>query len=85
MYELKPLSAELRLEIDEKQSRANGTEAKIVFKNSSVIKVVTASDSARGKQFAHIVSNCNTVLGKKSGRLNQFWQANQSGRLAVTY
>ena len=48
MYELKPLSAELRLEIDEKQSKVNGTEAKIVFKNSSVIKVVTASDSARG-------------------------------------
>lgn len=48
MYELKPLSAELRLETDEKQSKVNGTEAKIVFKNSSVIKVVTASDSARG-------------------------------------
>ena len=57
MYELKPLSAELRLEIDEKQSRVNGTEAKIVFKNSSVIKVVTASDTARGK-IAHVASNC---------------------------
>ena len=84
MYELKPLSAELRLEIDEKQSRVNGTEAKIVFKNSSVIKVVTASDSARGKQIARIASNCYAVLGKKHGRLNQFWQANQSGRLSVT-
>ncbi len=51
MYELKPLSAELRLEIDEKQSKINGTEAKLVFKNSSLIKVVTASDSARGNVF----------------------------------
>lgn len=55
MYELKPLSAELRLEIDEKQSKVNGTEAKIVFKNSSLIKVVTASDTARGNR-------CNVLL-----------------------
>lgn len=53
MYELKPLSAELRLEIDEKQSKVNGTEAKIVFKNSSLIKVVTASDTARGNTFEY--------------------------------
>lgn len=51
MYELKPLSAELCLEIDEKQSKVNGTEAKIVFRNSSLIKVVTASDTARGNVF----------------------------------
>ena len=43
------------MEIDEKQSKVNGTEAKIVFKNSSVIKVVTASDSARGNR-------CNVLL-----------------------
>ena len=55
MYELKPASPELCLEIDEKQSKVNGTEAKIVFKNSSVIKVVTASDSARGNR-------CNVLL-----------------------
>lgn len=37
-------------EIDEKQSRINGTDAKIVFKNGSYIKVVTASDSSRGNR-----------------------------------
>ena len=53
--ELKPISPELRLEIDEKQSKINGTDAKIVFKNTSVIKVVTASDTARGNR-------CNVLL-----------------------
>lgn len=48
MLELKPNSPELAAEIDEKQSKINGTNAQIVFKNSSYIKVVTASDSARG-------------------------------------
>lgn len=37
-------------EIDEKQTKINGTNAQIVFKNSSYIKVVTASDSARGNR-----------------------------------
>ena len=37
-------------EIDEKESKINGTNAQIVFKNTSVIKVVTASDSARGNR-----------------------------------
>ena len=55
IFELKPLSPELRLEIDEKESKTNGTEARIVFKNSSFIKVVTASDSARGNR-------CNVLL-----------------------
>ena len=55
MYELKPMSPELRLEIDEKESKINGTDAIIVFKNSSLIKVVTASDSARGNR-------CNVLL-----------------------
>lgn len=50
MLELKPLSPELAAEIDEKQTRINGTNAQIVFKNSSYIKVVTASDSARGNR-----------------------------------
>lgn len=48
--DLKPQSSELCAEINEKDSRMNGTEAKIVFHNSSVIKVVTASDSARGNR-----------------------------------
>lgn len=37
-------------EIDEKETKTNGTKAQIVFKNSSYIKVVTASDSARGNR-----------------------------------
>ena len=50
MLELKPLSKELASEIDDKQTKINGTNAQIVFKNSSYIKVVTASDSARGNR-----------------------------------
>ncbi|MBR5014234.1 MAG: hypothetical protein IKY16_06475 [Bacteroidales bacterium] len=55
LLELKPISPELRAEIDEKQSKVNGTNAQIVFFNTSVIKVVTASDSARGNR-------CNVLL-----------------------
>ena len=50
MFELKPASPELCAEIDEKQSKVNGTNAQIVFFNTSVIKVVTASDNARGNR-----------------------------------
>lgn len=55
ILELKPISPELRAEIDEKNSKINGTNAQIVFKNTSVIKVVTASDSSRGNR-------CNVLL-----------------------
>lgn len=54
MIELKPNSKELANEIDEKLTRINGTNAQLVFKNGSYIKVVTASDSARGNR-ANIV------------------------------
>lgn len=50
IQELKPNSPELAAEIDEKETKINGTNAQIVFKNTSVIKVVTASDSARGNR-----------------------------------
>lgn len=50
MLELKPNSPELAMEIDEKETKINGTNAQIVFKNSSYIKVVTASDSARSNR-----------------------------------
>lgn len=50
ILELKANSPELAAEIDERQSKINGTNAQIVFKNSSYIKVVTASDSARGNR-----------------------------------
>lgn len=55
ILELKPVSAELRAEIDEKETKINGTNAQIVFKNTSVIKVVTASDTSRGNR-------CNVLL-----------------------
>ena len=48
--DLKPNSPELRGEIDEKATKINGTDAKIMFKNGSFIKVVTAGDSARGNR-----------------------------------
>ena len=54
MTELKPNSPELAYEIDEKETRTNGNDAKIMFKNGSFIKVVTASDSSRGNR-AHIL------------------------------
>lgn len=50
ILELKPESPELAAEIDEKQTKINGTNAQIVFKNTSYIKVVTASDSSRGNR-----------------------------------
>lgn len=55
LYELKPKSEELRAEINDKDTKVNGTNAQIVFNNTSVIKVVTASDSARGNR-------CNVLL-----------------------
>ena len=55
ILELKPLSPELCAEINEKESKINGTNAQIVFFNTSVIKVVTASDSSRGNR-------CNVLL-----------------------
>lgn len=47
---LKPLSEELQNEINEKESRYTGQDVRIVFKNTSVIKVVTARDTARGNR-----------------------------------
>lgn len=46
--ELKPISPELRAEI--REEKINGTNAFISFYNTSVIKVVTASDSSRGNR-----------------------------------
>lgn len=55
MLELVPNSPELKAEIDEKQTKVNGTNAIVVFKNGSYIKVVTASDSSRGNR-------CNILI-----------------------
>lgn len=54
IYELKPQSAELRAEINDKASQINGTNAIVSFHNGSTIKVVTASDSSRGNR-AHVL------------------------------
>ena len=62
IQELKPLSPELCAEIDDKETKMNGTEAQIVFKNHSVIKVVTASDSSRGNRCCVLlVDECRLV------------------------
>lgn len=50
IQELKPNSPELAAEIDDKETKINGTNAQIVFKNTSVIKVVTAGDTSRGNR-----------------------------------
>lgn len=50
ILELKPNSQELAAEIDEKQTKLGNTNAQIIFKNGSYIKVVTASDSSRGNR-----------------------------------
>lgn len=48
--ELVPRSPELALEIDAKQTKINGTNAIIVFKNGSFMKVVSATDNARSNR-----------------------------------
>lgn len=48
--ELIPNSKELANEIEDKGIKVNGTNAQILFKNGSFIKVVTASDNARGNR-----------------------------------
>lgn len=55
MQELVPKSPELRAEINWKDTKINGTNAQVIFNNTSVIKVVTASDSSRGNR-------CNVLL-----------------------
>ena len=48
--ELMPISPNLRNEIDMNKSKFSGQDAKVMFKNSSYIKVVTASDNARSNR-----------------------------------
>ena len=55
LVELRPNSPALALEIEDKGTNINNTSATIMFKNTSQIKVVTASDSARGNR-------CNILL-----------------------
>lgn len=53
--ELLPISPNLANEIDLSQTKFTGQDAKIVFKNTSYIKVVTASDTARGNRATLLV------------------------------
>lgn len=48
--ELLPVSQNLRNEIDMSETRFTGQDAKIMFKNTSYIKVVTAADTARSNR-----------------------------------
>lgn len=48
--QLMPKSPNLRNEIDLKESKFSGQDAKVMFKNGSYIKVVTASDNARSNR-----------------------------------
>lgn len=48
LEELVPRSPELRAEINHKETKITPNLAQVVFNNGSTIKVVTASDSARG-------------------------------------
>lgn len=48
--ELIPVSPNLKNEIDYNATKFSGQDAKIVFKNTSTIKVVTASDNARSNR-----------------------------------
>lgn len=68
LLELKPRSPELRAEINEKESKLNGTDAKIVFKNTSVIKVVTASDTARGRLLPFMVNVTRVTINDKRAK-----------------
>jgi hypothetical protein len=55
LQELRPRSPELAAELDDRETKVNNTVGQVVFKNTSVIKVVTASDTARGNR-------CNVLL-----------------------
>lgn len=59
--ELMPVSPNLRKEIDLQNSKFSGQDAKIMFKNSSYIKVVTASDNARSNRANILISNCLAI------------------------
>lgn len=62
MLELKPNSPELAAEIED--AKINGTDAKIIFKNGSYIKVVTAGDSARGNRATVLILDEFRLISK---------------------
>ena len=64
LLELKPNSPELAAEIDNRETQINGTKAQIVFKNGSYIKVVTASDTARGNRANILLLDESRMISK---------------------
>lgn len=66
VVELKPKSAELCAEIDEKATTINTVLAMMVFKNTSVIKVVTASDSSRGNRASVLLIDEFRLVSKET-------------------
>lgn len=58
--QLMPASANLRNEIDLEKTKFSGQDAKVMFKNGSYIKVVTASDNARSNRANILISQLST-------------------------
>ncbi len=63
--ELIPASPTLCNEIDLKESKFGGADAMVVFKNSSFIKVVTASDNARSNRANLLVGDEFRMISKE--------------------
>lgn len=94
MLELKPKSPALAFEINEKESRMNGTEAQIVFKNGSFVKVVTSGDSARGNRANILIideyrlvskDTVDTILSKflTNNRMPEYGELSKEERVAA--
>ena len=91
--ELIPKSPNLKNEIDFSATRFSGQDARIMFKNSSYIKVVTASDNARSNRANVLVvdefrmvnkDTIDTVLKKflTSRRMPEYRELSDSERKA---
>ena len=91
--ELMPVSPNLRNEIDMAATKFSGQDAKIMFKNTSYIKVVTASDNARSNRANILVvdefrmvkkDTIDTVLKKflTSRRMPPYRDLSPAGRKA---
>ena len=64
--ELEPKSPELRAEINQKDTKITPNMAQVVFNNGSIIKVVTASDSARGNRANVLLLDEYRLINKRT-------------------
>jgi len=64
--ELEPKSPELRAEINQKETKITPNIAQVVFNNTSTIKVVTASDSARGNRANVLLLDEYRLINKRT-------------------